>query len=99
MHFVIHYGVAAGFEEQALALARRLFAHFDEAIDSLALIPISEGEFDLVLNGRTIASYRQLGRAPAMSDVIRPLALPEHLAHPPVQRQRLCDGAFPLMSP
>lgn len=79
---MIHYGVAAGFEEQALALARRLFAHFDEAIDSLALIPVSEEEFDLVLNGRTVASYRQSGRAPAMSDVIRPMRSPEHLAHP-----------------
>ena len=40
MHFVIHYCLAAGFEDEALALARRLFAYFDEAIDSLALIPL-----------------------------------------------------------
>ena len=69
MQFVIHYGLAAGFEDEALALARRLFAYYDEAIDSLALIPISDHEFDLVLNGRVIASYQQSGRAPRMADL------------------------------
>jgi predicted Rdx family selenoprotein len=67
--FVIHYGVAAGFEEEALALARRLFAYFDEAIDSLALIPVDEDEFDLYVNGSLLHSYRQSGRAPRLADV------------------------------
>ncbi len=70
MHFVIHYGVAAGFEDEALALARRLFAHFDDAIESLALIPIAEADFDVVLNGRLIGSYQHLGHAPRMADVV-----------------------------
>lgn len=70
MHFVIHYGVTAGFEDEALALARRLFAHYDEAIDSLALIPIVEDDFDLILNGRTIASLHESGRAPRLADLI-----------------------------
>ena len=69
MHFVIHYGLAAGFEDEALALARRLFAYFDEAIDSLALIPIAENEFDLFLDGRLINSFQQSGRAPRVSDI------------------------------
>ena len=69
MHFVIHYCLAAGFEDDALALARRLFAYFDEAIDSLALIPIAENEFDLFLDGRLINSFRQSGRAPRLSDI------------------------------
>jgi len=69
VHFVIHYGLAAGFEDEALALARRLFAYFDEAIDSLALIPIAEDEFDLFLNGRLINSFQQSGRAPRVSDI------------------------------
>ena len=69
MHFVIHYCLAAGFEDEALALARRLFAYFDEAIDSLALIPIAEEEFDLFLDGRLINSFQQSGRAPRLSDV------------------------------
>jgi hypothetical protein len=67
--FVIHYGLTAGFEDEALALARRLFAYFDEAIDSLALIPTPEDEFDLWLNGRLKHSFRQSGRAPRLSDV------------------------------
>ena len=69
MDFVIHYGAAAGFEEDALALARRLFAYFDEAVDSLALIPVSEAEFDLHLNGALVHSYRLSGRAPRVSDL------------------------------
>ena len=69
MHFVIHYGLAAGFEDEALALARRLFAYFDEAIDSLALIPVAENEFDLFLDGRLISSLQQSGRAPRLSDI------------------------------
>jgi hypothetical protein len=40
MDFVIRYGPTAGLEDEALALARRLFAHFDEAIDSLTLVPV-----------------------------------------------------------
>jgi predicted Rdx family selenoprotein len=69
VHFVIHYGIAAGFVDAALALARRLFAYFDEAIDSLALIPVSEDEFDLFLDGRLINSFQQSGRPPRVSDV------------------------------
>jgi predicted Rdx family selenoprotein len=72
VHFVIHYGVAAGFEDQALALARRLFAHFDEAIDSLTLVPVADDEFDLLLDGRLIVSYQQSGHAPGVSDVLGP---------------------------
>ena len=63
MHFVIHYGLAAGFEDEALALARRLFAHFDEAIDSLALIPTDDDEVRVFLNGSLIHSYRHLDDA------------------------------------
>jgi predicted Rdx family selenoprotein len=69
MHLVIRYGLAAGFEDDALALARRLFAHFDEAIDSLTLMPITEDEFDLSLDGRLIHSYRHSGRAPRLADL------------------------------
>ena len=69
MHFVIHFGAAAGFEDDALALARRLFARFDEAIDSLALIPTDGPDFDLFLNGQLIHSYRRSGRAPRLADV------------------------------
>ena len=70
MHFVIHYGPAPDFEDEALALARRLFAYFDEAIDSLALIPVAEPEFDLFVDGCLIHSFRQSGRAPRLSDYL-----------------------------
>lgn len=70
MHLVIHYGVAAGFEDDALALARRLFAHFDETIQSLALIPVVDDELDLFLDGRLIHSRRQSGRAPRVTDLL-----------------------------
>jgi predicted Rdx family selenoprotein len=65
--FVIHFCPAA--EDDALALARRLFAHYDEAISTLSLIPVSEPEFDLILDGQLIHSYRASGRAPRVSDI------------------------------
>ncbi len=70
MDIVIHYNVERGFEDLALALARRLFAHFDTAIDSLALIPVSDEDLDLHLNGRLVCSLSQSGRAPRVADVL-----------------------------
>ena len=70
MDFVIRYGPAVGDQDEALALARRLFAHFDEAIDSLTLVPVPDDEFALILDGRLIHSRRQSGRAPRLADVI-----------------------------
>lgn len=70
MDLVIRYGVAAGFEDEALALARRLFAHFDEAIDSLTLVPIAEDEFVVLLGDRVIHSHAASGRLPRLSDVV-----------------------------
>jgi hypothetical protein len=69
VQFVIHYGREATLEDDALALARRLFAHFDEAIDALSLIPVGEPELDLYLDGRLVHSLRQSGRAPRLADV------------------------------
>jgi hypothetical protein len=69
VHFVIHYVEVPPFEDEALALARRLFAHFDDAIDSLTLVPGEIDELDLYLNGRLVHSYRQTGRTPRVSDV------------------------------
>src|SRR5262249_37853264 len=69
---VIRYNVARGFEDEALALARRLFATFDEAVDSLALIPLGAGEDEdlaLYLNGRLLRSRRESGRPPRVADV------------------------------
>jgi hypothetical protein len=68
MDIVIHYGRPS--EDDALALARRLFAHFDEAIDSLTLVPVPVDEFDLLLDGRLIHSRRASGRAPRLADLL-----------------------------
>lgn len=68
MHFEIRYSVAGGFEDQALALARRLFAVYDEAIESLALLPVDD-DFTLALNGTIVASQCRDGRAPTVADV------------------------------
>ncbi len=58
------------FEEEALALARRLFAQFDEAIDSLVLTPIGENDFALFLNDQLVHSQRESGSAPRVADVL-----------------------------
>ena len=70
MDLVIRYGLAAGFEDEALALARRLFAHFDEAIDSLTLVPVAEDDFVVFLGGELVHSRAASGRAPRLADVI-----------------------------
>jgi predicted Rdx family selenoprotein len=72
VHFVIHYRDVPPFEDEALALARRLFASFDEAIDSLTLVPGDGDELDLYLDGNLVHSYRQSGRAPRVSDLPGP---------------------------
>jgi hypothetical protein len=69
MNLAIHYNPARGFEDEALALARRLFAHYDEAIDSLALIPVEDEDLDLVLDGRLIRSLSQSGQLPRVADI------------------------------
>jgi predicted Rdx family selenoprotein len=58
------------FEDEALGLARRLFARFDEAIDSLTLTPISGEDFSLSLNGQVVHSQRESGSAPRVADLL-----------------------------
>jgi predicted Rdx family selenoprotein len=69
MDLIIHYSVERGFEDEALSLARRLYAHFDEAIDSLALIPVNGEDLDLFLDGQLVCSLSQSGRTPRVADV------------------------------
>lgn len=58
------------YEDEALALARRLFAQFDESIDSLVLMPVAEDDFSLSLNARQVHSQRQSGVPPRVADII-----------------------------
>ena len=74
LDLAIRYDPAHGFEDAALALARRLFAQFDEAIDALALIPFDDGDFTLYLNGTLLVSHRDDGREPKVADVRAALA-------------------------
>jgi len=67
LDFVIRYHMM--YEDAALALARRLFARFDEAIESLVLMPVTEDEFSLSLNGTLVHSQRQSGTAPRVLNV------------------------------
>ena len=70
MDLLIRYGPSGIDEEEALALARRLFAHFDEAIDSLTLVPTQDDELALSLNGRLVHSRAESGRPPRLADVL-----------------------------
>jgi len=69
IEFSIRYSVMEGYEADALALARRLFAVYDTGIDSLSLVPSQEEQFALYFNGRLVASQQRDGRAPAVADV------------------------------
>jgi hypothetical protein len=69
IEFSIHYSVDDGYEGEALALARRLFAVYDTGIDSLSLVPTGEPGVALYFNGRLIISHQRDGRAPTVADV------------------------------
>ncbi len=69
IEFSIRYSVEEGYESEALALARRLFAVYDTGIDSLTLVPTKQEAFALYFNGRLVASQQRDGRAPTVADV------------------------------
>jgi len=69
LNFVIEFEREL-YEDVALALARRLFARFDERIDSLALVPVPDDDFALYLNGTLVRSQRDSGEAPRVADVL-----------------------------
>src|SRR5262245_45293059 len=69
VEFSICYSAEEGFEVEALALARRLFAVYDTGIDSLSLIPSEELVFALYFNGRLVTSQQRDGRPPTVADV------------------------------
>ena len=69
IEFSIRYSVEEGYEGDALALARRLFAMYDTGIDSLSLIPTAAERFALYFNGRLVASHQRDGRGPTVADV------------------------------
>ena len=69
IEFSIRYSVEAGYEQDALALARRLFAAYDTGIDSLSLVPTTQEQFALYFNERLVASLQRDGRAPTVADV------------------------------
>lgn len=68
IEFSIRYSMHDGDEQEALALARRLFAVYDTGIDSLSLVPADEPGIALYFNGRLVASHQQDGRAPTVAD-------------------------------
>jgi predicted Rdx family selenoprotein len=69
IEFGIRYSEVGGYEDQALALARRLFAVYDTGIDSLSLVPSDQEQFALYCNGRLVTSHQHDGRAPTVADV------------------------------
>lgn len=61
--FVIHYD--PGQEEEALLLARRIFADLDQHVESMMLVPEPGSDFDLWLQGERIHSTRESGIEPS----------------------------------
>jgi D-serine deaminase-like pyridoxal phosphate-dependent protein len=73
---VIRYPATEADEEIALALARRLFARLDEAIDSLVLAPGEAEALIVHLNGQLAYDARAAGRGPRVADVLALLPNP-----------------------
>ncbi|MDQ3692524.1 MAG: hypothetical protein M3464_02700 [Chloroflexota bacterium] len=72
MEITIQYHAERGFEAPALAFARRLFAVHDEEITSLALVPRTEDDLAVYLNGRLVHSTSETGRLPKLADIDGP---------------------------
>ena len=69
VEFSIRYSAEDGYEGEALALARRLYAVYDTGIDALSLIPTTRERFALYFNERLVSSLQRDGRAPTVADV------------------------------
>lgn len=69
MQITIRYSVARGFEEAALIFARRLFARYDEAIESLSLVPDESDDLAVFLDGVRVHSASETGRLPKLADL------------------------------
>jgi Rdx family len=69
MEVVIRYCAERGFEEPALAFARRLYAEFDEAIASLVLAPVADEDLTVYLDGQVVHSAGETGRLPRLADL------------------------------
>jgi len=70
VNFIIYFNPDREYEDEALLLARRLFAYFDTAIDSLALVPTADEDLALYFDGELIHSLSRSGRPPKVSDVL-----------------------------
>ncbi|MBX6770120.1 MAG: hypothetical protein IRY83_00175 [Chloroflexi bacterium] len=73
MRIVIRYNAERGFEDAALALARRFFARFDAAIDSLTLAPTAGVDLELFLDGRLLYAAGAGSRLLPPSDIVAAL--------------------------
>ena len=69
VEFSIRYSVEEGYEGEALALARRLFAVYDTGIDALSLVPSAKERFALYFNDQLVTSIQRDGHAPTLADV------------------------------
>jgi predicted Rdx family selenoprotein len=52
-------------EDEALLLARRLFAELDQRIEALTLTPVEGDEFDVWLDDELVHSRRESGAEPS----------------------------------
>jgi hypothetical protein len=57
-------------EDQALQLARRLFAELDLQIASLTLLPVEHADFTVWIDGHQVGSLQGTGCAPSSADCV-----------------------------
>jgi predicted Rdx family selenoprotein len=69
VNIVIRYSAERGFEEAALIFARRIFARYDEDVESLALVPDESDDLAVFLDGVRVHSASESGRLPRLADL------------------------------
>ena len=64
MQIRITYCYDCGYTDQTLDLVKKLLADFEDDIESLTLIPASDGIFDVEVDGKMVHSKHKTGLFP-----------------------------------
>ncbi len=65
----ITYCAECGYEEPTVRLVRHLMEEFHMYLRRIEIVPATNGELEVVLNGELVHSTRQTGRFPKAEDI------------------------------
>ena len=69
MRIRITYCYDCGYTDQAVGLVTKLLANHEDDLDELALVPASDGIFDVEVDGKLVYSKHKTGWFPSYEDI------------------------------